>query len=168
MPRISDPPTAPADIWTYTTRTLTAGDNIVLPSQAFPFTNPPAAADLPNVQMAISPTGTGREARLDNLDVAISSRQPQWTFTRYADVTVPAGSAYTPAVSGLFVAGASTNNVRAEYYSSAQLAWYAQTVLLVSSVGHISYPIQIGDGTNFRFFETSGTASIHLVVMRAT
>jgi len=71
MPRISDPPTQPVDIWTYATRTLTAGDNIILPSQAFPFTNPATAVDLPNVQMAISPTGTGREAYLDHLDMSV-------------------------------------------------------------------------------------------------
>jgi len=74
MPRISDPPITPKEIWEYATRTLTAGDNIILPSQAFPFANPAAAVDLPNVQAAISPTGTGREARLDNLDALISSR----------------------------------------------------------------------------------------------
>jgi len=66
MPRISDPPTHPRDIWEYATRTLT--------SHAFPFTNPASPVDLTNVQAAISPTGTGREAKLDNLDVAVSSR----------------------------------------------------------------------------------------------
>jgi len=72
MPRISTPPTEPRDIWTYAIRELTSGANIVLPSQVFPFTNPASPVDLPNVQAAISPTGTGREAKLDNLDIKVS------------------------------------------------------------------------------------------------
>jgi len=68
MPRISDPPIQPVDIWTYATRTLT--------SHAFPFTNPASPVDLPNVQQAISPTGTGREAKLDNIDKKVSEAVP--------------------------------------------------------------------------------------------
>jgi len=41
------------DVWTHATRNLT---------------NPAAAQDLPNMQVAISPTGTGREALLDILN----------------------------------------------------------------------------------------------------
>jgi hypothetical protein len=61
-----------ASVWSYATRTLTAGTNIILPSQAFPFTNPGSAVDLPNVQVGVSPTATGRAAKLDNLDATIS------------------------------------------------------------------------------------------------
>jgi len=72
MPRISDPPTQPRDIWEYAVRSLTDKDGFGLKSQAFPFTNPATPVDLSNVQTAISPTGTGREARLDNLTLDVS------------------------------------------------------------------------------------------------
>jgi len=38
-----------------------------LASQNFPFTNPAAPVDLANVQQALSPTGTGREAKVDKI-----------------------------------------------------------------------------------------------------
>jgi hypothetical protein len=49
----------PADIWTQATRTLT---------------NPATASDLNNMQVGISGTAGGRAAKLDNLDVLVSSR----------------------------------------------------------------------------------------------
>jgi len=58
---------AAADVWSVATRALTDKAGFTLASQAFPFTNPASAVDLPNVQGAISPTGTGREATLDNI-----------------------------------------------------------------------------------------------------
>jgi len=55
-----------ADVWTYATRTLT--------SHKFPFTNPDSVVDLSNVQTALSGTpATGRVAKIDNLDIKVSS-----------------------------------------------------------------------------------------------
>jgi len=55
-----------ADVWAYTPRTLT--------SHKFPFTNPDSAVDLSNVLMALSGTPTtGRVAKIDNLDIKVSS-----------------------------------------------------------------------------------------------
>jgi len=55
-----------ADVWAYAKRTLT--------SHKFPFTNPGSAVDLSNVQMALSGTPTtGRVAKIDNLDIKVSS-----------------------------------------------------------------------------------------------
>lgn len=76
-----------AEVWAHASRVLTGGDNIDLPDQVFPFTNPASAVDLGNVQMdgtkkgtnpasavdltnlqaALSPTGTGREAKIDKI-----------------------------------------------------------------------------------------------------
>jgi len=55
-----------ADVWTYTPRTLT--------SHKFPFTNPDSVVDLSNLQVALSGTpATGRVAKIDNLDIKVSS-----------------------------------------------------------------------------------------------
>lgn len=58
---------AAADIWGVATRDLTDKAGFGLASQEFPFTNPASAVDLPNVQQALSPTGTGREAKVDRI-----------------------------------------------------------------------------------------------------
>jgi len=58
---------AAAAIWAVVTRALTDKVGFGLSSQAFPFTNPGAAVDLPNVKQALSPTGTGREAKVDKI-----------------------------------------------------------------------------------------------------
>jgi len=140
MPRISDPPTQPADIWAYATRTLT--------SHAFPFTNPASPVDLPNVQQAISPTGTGREANLDNLDVAVSSRQAALTiqFEKYADVSINHGVTYTPAVRGIWF----MNCIET-------FAVYHYVVNKWQSLGALER-LTIGDGTNFYIRNESGVS----------
>jgi len=99
FPRIA----TPAEVWAYGTRELTSGANIVLPSQTYPFTNPAAPVDLPNVrldgvrnasnpaaaidvanlQTGISPTGTAREAkidRLDNIPAALAPIETDWDY----------------------------------------------------------------------------------------
>jgi len=58
---------AAAAIWSVATRAITDKAGFGLSSQAFPFTNPGAPVDLANVQQALSPTGTGREAKVDKI-----------------------------------------------------------------------------------------------------
>lgn len=58
---------AAAAIWAVVTRGLTDKAGFGLASQDFPFTNPAAPIDLANVQQALSPTGTGREAKVDKI-----------------------------------------------------------------------------------------------------
>lgn len=58
---------AQGDVWTVPTRAITDKAGFGLASQVFPFTNPAAAVDLPNVQQALSPTGTGREAKVEKI-----------------------------------------------------------------------------------------------------
>lgn len=58
---------AQADVWAVATRALTDKAGFELASQNFPFTNPAAPVDLANVQQALSPTGTGREAKVDKI-----------------------------------------------------------------------------------------------------
>jgi len=58
---------AAAGVWSVATRALTDKAGFGLASQAFPFTNPGAPVDLANVQQALSPTGTGREAKVDKI-----------------------------------------------------------------------------------------------------
>ena len=56
-----------AAIWGVATRDLTDKIGFGLASQDFPFTNPAAPVDLANVQQALSPTGTGRVAKVDKV-----------------------------------------------------------------------------------------------------
>lgn len=56
-----------AAIWAVATRALTDKADFELAGQEFPFTNPGSAVDLANVQQALSPTGTGREAKVDKI-----------------------------------------------------------------------------------------------------
>ena len=58
---------AAAAIWSVATRAITDKAGFGLASQGFPFTNPGAPVDLANVQQALSPTGTGREAKVDKI-----------------------------------------------------------------------------------------------------
>ena len=56
-----------ASVWTEATRDLTDKVGFGLASQVFPFTNPGTAVDLANVQGALSPTATGRAAKIDDI-----------------------------------------------------------------------------------------------------
>jgi len=73
MPRISDPPTQPADIWTYATRTLTA------------LTGTPRS-DLLGSDEPVSTSTVARLANLDRLDASISSRKEKLAV--YEDTTL--------------------------------------------------------------------------------
>jgi len=89
---------------------------------------------------------------------------PGLRFERYADMILGAGVKYTPAVKGLFVYAAGAYNTRPEYYSTAGGLWmvarYPDSSLWEHQVGPY-----VGDGTNFRINNLSGT-SIWFVLMR--
>jgi len=100
-----------ADVWTYTPRTLT--------SHKFPFTNPDSAVDLANVLMALSGTpATGRVAKLDNLDLKVSSVWEKLMTDLKIDVFTNSfiakeGADITPSVIASVAGDSYDNNIQA-------------------------------------------------------
>lgn len=76
---------AQADVWAVPTRAITDKAGFGLSSQDFPFTNPAAPVDLANVQQALSPTGTGREAKVDKIQDFIEEASGTLTATAVED-----------------------------------------------------------------------------------
>jgi hypothetical protein len=91
-----------------------------------------------------------------------------WTprFERFADISIPAGASYTPAVAGLFSVimdryGEAWNTWEVAYYSSRLARWIRNTNL---SSGNGSVTI-VGDGANFAVVNASTVAN-DFVIMR--
>jgi len=179
MPRISDPPIHPRDIWTYATRTLTEFKGT--PRSDLLGTDEPVStstvvrlANLDNLDALISSRASPSDILVDPatdridgslLDVAVSSRYAGFTLAEYADIAMLAGATYTPADSGIFVGRSSAYFTTAEYYSDAALMWIDIPVQKADAAGRASAVPVIGDGTNLRFVNEN-PADDYLVLFR--
>lgn len=92
------------------------------------------------------------------------------TFERYYyGILLAAGGSYTPTVSGVFSAAVSedTQYLRAEYFNGT--GWrYLKSGRGVAADEPYALEFSIGDGANFRLFNTSLEVSLQLVVMRTS
>ena len=94
---------------------------------------------------------------------------PLKTFEKYYEGTLPGAGTYTPSAKGIFSYGTDDRTyVIPRFYDSGSSSWLRYSIRRSGnpSYGYLSNQLQIGDGASLQYYNSSGTTSDRLVLMR--